>query len=212
MFYECTTHGRLEHEGCRVIRKGIVKEVRCNDCHEIAEQKFIIVCKYHGELTTDLIKPTKKGHGTCRICFRQTANAKRNGNREEFNAKQSLDRKINPEKWDKIYKRAYQNKREIDGDLYSLKKVCNARGITLEDYNNLFKFQEGKCAICLQEETCKDPKHDRIRRLSIDHCHTSGKARGLLCQGCNVAIGRFKDDINLMERAIEYVKHHYHRD
>ena len=205
MFYECIKHGRLPQEGLKVIRKGIDKIVHCTQCGELAQQKFIIVCKYHGELKAEDIKPTKKSHGVCRICFRKTANSKRNGNREEFNAKQAIDRELNPDKWKSIYKRAYQNKRELDGDLFSLKKVCIARGITIEKYDEMYRQQNGRCAICSQEETCKDSCHDRPRRLSIDHCHESGQVRGLLCHSCNTAIGKFKDDTFMMQRAIEYI-------
>lgn len=210
MFYECSEHGRLEEEGYQVKRKGIIKEVRCRKCSNVAEQKFIIVCKHHGELTPDLIRPVKKGHGACRICFRQTANSKRNGNREEFNAKMALDRQLNPEKWDKIYKKQYQDKREHQGDMLSLIKVCSKRRITIEEYGALLELQNSKCAICNKEETCIDgrSKDKKPRRLSIDHCHTTGKVRGLLCHACNTAIGKFKDDVELLHKAIRYITQH----
>jgi len=209
MFYECSEHGRLETEGCKVIRKGIKNQVNCNVCGKLAEQKFIIVCKHHGELKPEEIKPTKKGHGSCRICFRKTANAKRNGNREDFNARQATDRELNPDKWDKIYKKQYQNKRENQGDMLSLIKVCSKRKITLEEYAKLLEQQDHKCAICGLEEICKDSWHDRVRRLSIDHCHRTGNVRGLLCHSCNTAIGKFKDDIELLHKAIRYItKYH----
>ena len=209
MFYECGKHGRLEQEGYKVIRKSIIKSVNCNECGELAEQKFIIVCKEHGELKAEDIKPTKKGHGSCRMCFRRTANAKRNGNREEFNARQATDRGLNPEKWDKIYKRQYQNKRENQGDMLSLIKVCSKRRISLEQYQKMLEAQDNKCEICGLEEICKDPKHDRVRRLSIDHCHRTGNVRGLLCHSCNTAIGKFKDDIELLHKAIRYITQHH---
>lgn len=210
MFYECSDHGRLEEEGYQAKRKGIIKEVRCKQCDNVAEQKFIIVCKYHGELTADLIKPVKKGHGACRICFRQTANAKRNDNRAEFNAKMALDRDLNPEKWDKIYKKQYQNKREHQGDMLSLIKVCAKRRITLEEYGVLFQSQDNKCAICNKAETCIDgrSKDKKPRRLSIDHCHITGKVRGLLCHSCNTAIGKFNDDLELFQKAMDYIIQH----
>jgi len=203
-FYECPNHGRLEVTA--YFRAGVL-DYRCKECDSQVIFKEIIVCKYHGELPADLI--TTKNQ--CRTCHRESANRRRNNNREEFNAKQALDRELNPEKWDAIYKRAYSRLRHNKGQDLSLLKVCNARRITLEQYQELVKSQDNKCAICLQEETCIDgrSKDKRPRRLSIDHCHKTNSVRGLLCQGCNVAIGRFKDDTELMERAINYVKKHY---
>jgi hypothetical protein len=166
------------------------------------------VCSEHGILSLEDIK-FNNGRIRCRICHNKSANKKRNLNREEFNARQALDRELNPEKWDRIYKRQYANKKKNYGDDLSTLKVCRERKITLSEYKLMVEIQGNKCAICLQEETCKDPKHNRARRLSIDHCHKTGKARALLCHNCNLTIGRFKDDIELMERAIAYVKKHY---
>ncbi len=209
MFYECSKHGRLSEEGYRVIRKGITKQVNCGECGDLAEQKFIIVCKKHGELTLDETKVTKQGNGVCRLCHRESANRRRNNNRPEFNAKMANDRKLNPEKWDKIYKKQYQNKRENQGDMLSLMKVCSKRRISLEEYQKMLDMQDNRCGICGLEETCKDPKHDRVRRLSIDHCHRTGNVRGLLCHSCNTAIGKFKDDIELLHKAIRYITQHH---
>lgn len=212
MIYECKEHGRIEKYGILVKRKGKIFPAKCPQCNVIAIVKFIYVCKIHGELTDDKLKPIKDKNPICRLCHRIGANNRRNNNRDEFNGRMAIDRINNPEKWNKEYKRQYKKLRENHGTDLSLMKVCQERGITVEKYYQLLDEQDNKCAICLQEETCKDSKNDRIRRLSIDHCHITKKARGLLCQGCNVAIGRFKDDINLMERAIEYVKKHYHTE
>ncbi len=210
-YYECKTHGRLSDAGMKAVRKGIDKIVHCGQCGEIAERKFIIVCKKHGELSAEEIKLSGQGHGVCRLCHRESANARRNGNRPEFNAKMANDRAANPEKWDEIYKKQYQNKRENQGDLLSLIKVCNARKITLNDYAKLLEEQKNKCAICGNEETCIDGRSSdkKPRRLSIDHCHSTGKVRGLLCHACNIAIGKFKDDIELLKKAITYITQHH---
>jgi hypothetical protein len=201
-FYECPTHGRLEVTA--YFRAGVL-DYRCKACDAQVVLKEIVVCKHHGELPDELITTRK----TCRICHRQTASQKRNNNREAFNAKQALDREENPEKWDAIYKRAYSKLRHNKGADLSLHKVCNARRITIDRYQELVKEQENKCGICGLEETCKDPKHDRVRRLSIDHCHRTGNVRGLLCHSCNTAIGKFKDDIELLHKAIRYITQHH---
>lgn len=163
------------------------------------------ICKKHGELEPENIKRHCKGGLVCRICHRETANKKRNQNRSWFNAKQAQDRIDNPEKWEAEYKRQYRKLRENQGELLSLKKVCNARGISVDRYLKMLEEQDFRCAICRQEETCKDPRHERVRRLSIDHCHRLGVVRGLLCHSCNTGIGKFKDDTMIMKSAIEYI-------
>jgi hypothetical protein len=69
------------------------------------------------------------------------------------------------------------------------------------DYDALLAAQGGLCAICHQPETMR-----AVRRLAIDHDHQSGLIRGLLCHGCNLGIGRFGDDPNLLEAAARYLR------
>lgn len=165
-------------------------------------------CSKHGLLEEKDIQNHPKGL-RCRICHRANANRKRNGNREEFNTRMAQDKIINPDKWVNEYKRQYRKLRGNQGDNLSLYKVCYARKITPEDYFKMLEEQDNKCGICGLEETCKDPKHDRVRRLSIDHCHRTGNVRGLLCHSCNTAIGKFKDDIELLHKAIRYITQHH---
>ena len=75
-------------------------------------------------------------------------------------------------------------------------------GITLEDYNIMLFEQDGCCSICGIHHT------EVYKGLAVDHCHESGKIRGLLCGNCNQGLGRFKDDITLFKNAIKYLKCH----
>ena len=75
-------------------------------------------------------------------------------------------------------KRYYKNKQES----IRLRKY----GITQEDFNTLFIKQKGCCAICGKHET------DNKQRLAIDHCHNTGKIRGLLCIKCNIDLGTYE--------------------
>lgn len=79
---------------------------------------------------------------------------------------------------------------------YRLKRMY---GITLAQYQDLLNKQDNKCAIC-----AKTPKQEG-KNLAVDHCHKTNKVRGLLCLDCNTAIGRFKEDRKLFERALEYL-------
>lgn len=79
-------------------------------------------------------------------------------------------------------------------------------GITPEQYEAMLTAQGGVCAICGQEERTIDPRSKRpYVRLPVDHCHTTGNVRGLLCHRCNRAIGLLGDDPELLRRAADYL-------
>jgi len=90
---------------------------------------------------------------------------------------------------------------------YDLKKGF---GITLVDYNKMNADQNGVCAICGNKETMVNPRHlhGKPQNLSVDHCHETGKIRGLLCSSCNVGLGYFKDNVALIEKAMNYLLKH----
>jgi hypothetical protein len=67
------------------------------------------------------------------------------------------------------------------------------------DYNKMFKQQDGKCAICDQEWE---------QNLRVDHCHDTGNIRGLLCDSCNLGLGKFQDSIDILQSAIAYLSSH----
>lgn len=73
-------------------------------------------------------------------------------------------------------------------------------GITLEFYNQMMRNQNNKCAVC------EISQGDSDRRFSVDHCHTTGRIRGLLCTNCNRGLGLLKDDPKLIESAIRYLE------
>lgn len=73
-------------------------------------------------------------------------------------------------------------------------------GITLDEFNQLLEAQSGKCAICGYSD-----RSDSNFFPVVDHDHATGKVRGLLCMNCNTAIGKFKDDINIIKSAINYL-------
>ena len=76
-------------------------------------------------------------------------------------------------------------------------------GITIEEYDIMFIRQDGKCDICGSSGFAKGKS-----RMNIDHCHTTGKVRGLLCNNCNSGIGKLKESESIMLNAIEYIKKH----
>lgn len=74
-------------------------------------------------------------------------------------------------------------------------------GVTLEYKNALIESQGSACAIC------RSPLElDRPTQVNLDHCHTTGKIRGVLCRKCNVMIGLAGDKVEVLNRAIEYLQ------
>lgn len=66
--------------------------------------------------------------------------------------------------------------------------------------------QNYKCYICRQHEN--DVSNAGPTALNVDHCHTTGKVRKLLCMACNIALGKVNDDVEILQRCIDYVKEH----
>lgn len=73
--------------------------------------------------------------------------------------------------------------------------------ISLEDYDAMLVSQGGGCAIC--GLTAEEESHYSV--LPVDHCHTTGAIRGILCQKCNSGLGFFRDNKELLQQAIVYL-------
>lgn len=104
----------------------------------------------------------------------------------------SSDRKIN---WEKINRSAYKN-------AYLKYKFK----IDLNKYTEMSKKQNSVCAICKNPETEIFKKSNKLKDLCIDHCHFTGKIRGLLCRKCNTGLGNFRDSPEYLKTAIKYLK------
>jgi hypothetical protein len=107
--------------------------------------------------------------------------------------------------WCKPCRNAKAKKQWTDG---SIRDSAYRRkfGITIEDYDAMFACQGGRCAICKTDQpTGHGAKNGRF---SVDHDHATGEVRGLLCSGCNTALGGFKDNVDVMKNAIHYIQGH----
>ena len=71
-------------------------------------------------------------------------------------------------------------------------------GITPDEYREMHEKQQGKCAICNESPSTK-------RLLHVDHCHKTNVVRGLLCSGCNTAIGLMKENVQTFLNAVKYL-------
>ena len=74
----------------------------------------------------------------------------------------------------------------------------HAYGLSIEEFNTLVAAQHGRCAICFEVPTG--------RGFHVDHCHLTGRIRGLLCRGCNLALGNMKDDPVRLKKAADYLR------
>ena len=76
-------------------------------------------------------------------------------------------------------------------------------GIPRGTYDEMLAAQDGKCAICGATKP-----GGRTKRFHVDHCHTTGQIRALLCNNCNMGLGAFRDKPDLLIKAAEYIRQH----
>ena len=87
-------------------------------------------------------------------------------------------------------------------ETYRKQHLKRTYGITLEEYDAMLEKQGGCCAIC---GTDKPGSSRRNTYFSVDHCHTTGEVRGLLCHQCNTALGLIKDNPDTLTNMITYL-------
>lgn len=97
----------------------------------------------------------------------------------------------------------YYDKRKTE---FREKRVSYLFGIDADTYNGMVERQKNLCAICGKPESTT--RNGITKRLAIDHNHTTGKIRELLCHNCNTAIGKAKEDITILEKMIAYLRKH----
>jgi hypothetical protein len=101
---------------------------------------------------------------------------------------------------------SFPDLKDYHTDRYYQKKF----GITLAQYRELAASQDMVCSICENPE--RETRNGKIKALSVDHNHTTGQVRGLLCGSCNKAIGFLNEDPDLFAKAVSYLRDHEARD
>lgn len=160
-------------------------------------------------------KPCKNGHVSKRnVTYNKCLDCDRDRHLESradpkknaiINMQRRELRKQNPEKYEKslaVRKLKYAESDEIRDRVYFTS--WEKKGVNRDVYEQMMKRQKGLCAICQKKETVK--RNNRTLRLAVDHCHDSGRIRGLLCNRCNAGIERARDDIKTLKSAIKYLK------
>lgn len=133
-------------------------------------------------------KINKKYKITCQICGRSTRRT-------------ATYQKYCPKCRDKAYKKGRADW-SAKNRAQTTKKQKRANwlrrySVTLKQYKSMFDNQNGCCAICGKHHT----EFDKL--LCVDHCHKTGKVRGLLCNGCNLLLGRFENHRKEIERYLD---------
>jgi len=113
----------------------------------------------------------------CKYCYQAWNKKYRDRNIEKYRAS-----------WRKASKKLYYK------DPFGIKLRQNY-GITIDQYSEMVNKQDGRCKIC----------HEKPDLLAVDHCHKRNKVRALLCLKCNSGLGMFKENVDVLKRAIQYL-------
>lgn len=127
-------------------------------------------------------------------------------NKEKRKAYNSKWRKENKERHAATVKRSRDRRRDQinedarfryarDKEKIEFRRILKLYGMSEKDYTEMYLRQNGSCAICFESK----PK------LVVDHCHTTGQVRGLLCTPCNLGLGHFYDDEHRILSAHAYL-------
>jgi len=107
--------------------------------------------------------------------------------------------KIQIEKYHKLSLEEKRDRRNkygpLDPDYYKKWKLRNQYGLTKDEFDGMIVEQNSLCKIC----SC------HLDTPQIDHCHTTGKVRGLLCRNCNTSLGLLKENTNTLHSMIQYI-------
>lgn len=185
------------------------------------EMKTCTKCK-QAKPTTEFWADSGRPDGLfswCKECNREKARQWKARNREKVKASAKLFAETHPERqkaWHKAWRDRPENKAKMAAYAAAYRAKHPERhernrrnaaylrkyGITLDDYETMVAAQDGRCAICRVEGEEPPSK----RQLVVDHCHDTGRVRGLLCQPCNRALHRLMADQVWFNNASAYLQ------
>jgi len=109
-------------------------------------------------------------------------------------------RKKNVEKLNANNKKWREENKEQDALAMLKARLKRKYNLSIEEYETLIESQNNSCKVCGTHA-----KNNLKGKLYIDHCHTTGKVRGLLCMKCNSALGLLNDDKELIQNLLDYL-------
>jgi hypothetical protein len=101
-------------------------------------------------------------------------------------------------------KKAYHANREKINSRRKVLNFLNKYGMTFQDLEHLWQRQKKRCPIC--KRCIPNPCRQRSSKTHVDHCHKTGKVRGLLCCSCNLGLGSLQHSVSNHKRAIKYLQ------
>lgn len=107
-------------------------------------------------------------------------------------------------RWQKKNKLKLANNQRLRNILHPIRRrnsiLKSKYGITIDQYYEIFRKQGRKCKLCGMKT------HNRKSDFVVDHCHKTGRIRGILCFRCNSKLGMYRDDPKLLRKAADYLE------
>jgi Recombination endonuclease VII len=184
---------------------------KCTKCEKIKSKK----CFHRDRTRPDGLQPY------CKLCNSTRAlGIKREHGKEKEAIAEGHKRCTICEKV-KLLEQFYRNRKAKDGRWPRCKVCDDARkersyearylemikttyGLTPDDYRAMLEKQNSVCACCGQPETAVN--NGKVRALAVDHCHTTGAVRGLLCAACNSSLGMLGEDPERVKALLKYIE------
>lgn len=132
-----------------------------------------------------------KAKGLCSTCYNQWHKASNPKANDAYNSRYRAERR-------ELLKDKEKTRREKNPETFRDYWYKKKYGMTRKDVVDMLDSQGNACAVCRCGIT-EDSKH-------VDHCHVTGHVRGLLCAGCNTAIGKLGDNVEGLKRALSYLE------
>lgn len=158
---------------------------RCSKCHEYKDKD-------------QFYKHRKEPDGLysqCKTCASASNRAFYAANPEKAKVQALKWKNNNREKVREYARQQYKNNPDRERN----NRLKREYGISLDDYQRMYKEQGGVCAVCGSSSE---------KNFHVDHNHKTGEVRGLLCDKCNKALGFVKDDLNIIKRLKRYLNGH----
>ena len=147
-------------------------------------------CKKCGECLSE--ENHYPGYNLCKKCH------------SEKSKKWALENKEEYKKYRAEWMKEWRKNNPIKNRLVDRKKELKRLGVSIDDFNKILQGQEGKCAIC---SLCFEKEN---KKPCIDHCHKTGKVRGILCRICNMQLGHIESqrvkNYKFFQEAIKYLQ------
>ncbi len=149
--------------------------------------KTCAACKIDKEITEFVSQGNGQYTSYCKDCHRNRG--------QKYKAD-------NPQKVKESLKNSYKRHRVKR----SYENLLKHYGISPKEYVEMLEKQKNVCFICAKAEV--STYRGVVKRLAVDHDHTTGKVRALLCSSCNLAVGFVKEDFKIAIKLAEYIHNH----